>query len=52
VQASLWLGHSAQEHLRTYAHAVLDRTEVDYGAIAAARDRSRGVELPTARPRS
>jgi integrase len=28
--ASAWLGHSAQEHLRTYAHAVLDRTEIDY----------------------
>ena len=28
--ASSWLGHSAQEHLRTYAHAVLDRTELDY----------------------
>jgi integrase len=32
AQASAWLGHSAQEHLRTYAHAVLDRTEVDYGS--------------------
>lgn len=30
AQASAWLGHSAQEHLRTYAHAVLDRTELDY----------------------
>ena len=30
AQASSWLGHSAQEHLRTYAHAVLDRAEVDY----------------------
>ena len=32
AQASSWLGHSAQEHLRTYAHAVLDRTELDYRA--------------------
>jgi integrase len=32
AQAASWLGHSAQEHLRTYAHAVLDRTEIDYGA--------------------
>jgi integrase len=32
AQAASWLGHSAQEHLRTYAHAVLDRTEIDYSA--------------------
>jgi integrase len=30
AEASSWLGHSAQEHLRTYAHAVIDRTEIDY----------------------
>ncbi len=31
AQAALWLGHSAQEHLRTYQHATLaDRREVDY----------------------
>lgn len=30
AQASAWLGHSAQEHLRTYAHVVLDRTEIVY----------------------
>jgi integrase len=36
AQASAWLGHSAQEHLRTYAHAVLDRTEIDYGGTLAA----------------
>lgn len=29
AQASSWLGHSPHEHLRTYAHAVLDRTEID-----------------------
>lgn len=33
--ASAWLGHSAQEHLRTYAHAVLDRTELDYTALCS-----------------
>ena len=30
-QAAAWLGHSAQEHLRTYAHVMLDRAELDYG---------------------
>ncbi len=30
AEAASWLGHSAQEHLRTYAHVVIDRTEVDY----------------------
>ncbi len=30
AEAAAWLGHSAQEHLRTYAHVVLDRTELDY----------------------
>ncbi|MEP7335739.1 MAG: hypothetical protein ABI717_08165 [Actinomycetota bacterium] len=30
ARASAQLGHSAQAHLRTYAHAVLDRTEIDY----------------------
>lgn len=29
-QAAAWLGHSAQEHLRTYAHVMLDRTELTY----------------------
>jgi integrase len=33
--ASAWLGHSAQEHLRTYAHAVLDRTELDYAGLTS-----------------
>ena len=28
AQAAGWLGHSAQEHLRTYAHVMLDRTEL------------------------
>ena len=31
ASAAAWLGHSAQEHLKTYAHASLsDRSEVDY----------------------
>jgi len=33
AEAASWLGHSAQEHPRTYAHVVLDRTEVDYEAL-------------------
>jgi integrase len=36
AEAASWLGHSAQEHLRTYAHATLgDRSEVDYAALLA-----------------
>jgi integrase len=31
ADAAAWLGHSAQEHLRTYAHAALtDRSELNY----------------------
>ena len=33
AEAAAWLGHSAQEHLRTYAHVVLDRTETDYAEL-------------------
>jgi integrase len=33
AQAAGWLGHSAQEHLRTYAHVMLDRTELDYSKL-------------------
>ena len=33
VEAASWLGHSAQEHLRTYAHVVIDRTELDYADV-------------------
>ena len=29
AEASVWLGHSAAEQLKTYAHVVLDRTEID-----------------------
>lgn len=32
-QAAAWLGHSAQEHLRTYAHVMLDRTELDHASL-------------------
>lgn len=42
VQAASWLGHSAQEHLRTYAHVVIDRTEIDYGdLLGSANERGR-----------
>jgi hypothetical protein len=40
-QAAAWLGHSAQEHLRTYAHVMIDRTELDYGELL------RGLGEPT-----
>jgi integrase len=34
AEAASWLGHSAQEHLKTYAHAALvDRSEVDYATV-------------------
>lgn len=35
AQAASWLGHSAQEHLRTYAHVVIDRTELDYAGLCS-----------------
>jgi integrase len=36
AEAAAWLGHSAQEHLRTYAHAALvDRGEIDYTALTS-----------------
>lgn len=32
AEAAAWLGHSAQEHVNTYAHATLvDRRELDFG---------------------
>ena len=37
VEAASWLGHSAQEHLRTYAHVVIDRAEVAYERVMRAR---------------
>jgi integrase len=34
AEASSWLGHSPQEHLKTYAHATLvDRAELDYAQL-------------------
>jgi integrase len=38
AQAAAWLGHSAQEHLRTYAHVVIDRTEIAYEDLLQAED--------------
>jgi integrase len=29
AEAAGWLGHSPQEHLRTYAHVLIDRTEIN-----------------------
>ena len=37
AEAAGWLGHSPQEHLKTYAHVVLDRSEVDYESLMDAR---------------
>ena len=37
AEAAGWLGHSAQEHLRAYAHVVLDRAELDYAGLVSAR---------------
>jgi integrase len=33
AEAAQKLGHSPQEHLRTYAHVVIDRREIDYLAL-------------------
>jgi integrase len=34
VEAAAWLGHSPQEHVKTYAHATLaDRSELDYPTL-------------------
>jgi integrase len=38
AEAASWLGHSPQEHLRTYAHVMMDRTEIDYGALLNGAD--------------
>ena len=35
VQAAAWLGHSPVEHLRTDAHVVLDRREIDVEKLLA-----------------
>jgi hypothetical protein len=43
VEAASWLGHSAQEHLRTYAHVVIDRRELDYADLLGD---ARMVQIP------
>jgi integrase len=41
ADAAAWLGHSAQEHLRTYAHAALfDRSELNYVELLRSRERA------------
>jgi integrase len=49
-EAAAWLGHSAQEHLRTYAHVMLDRTELEYAALLETRSPS--TALPELRTRT
>jgi integrase len=49
AQAAAWLGHSPQEHLRTYAHATLvDRAELDYPSLLESDPPidARGVRAP------
>lgn len=50
AQAAEWLGHSPNEHLKTYVHATLDdRTELDYERLLASirgRDDLLGVVVP------
>lgn len=49
AEAASWLGHSAQEHLRTYAHATLvDRAEVDHAELARAGSDGAPSVLPAA----
>ena len=49
AEASAWLGHSAQEHLKTYAHATLvDRTELDVPEMLANARPVRTPVLPEA----
>jgi hypothetical protein len=38
AEAASWLGHSPVEHLRTFAHVVLDRREIDVENVLG-RDR-------------
>jgi hypothetical protein len=33
AEAASWLGHSPQEHLRTYAHVIIDRDEINLSAM-------------------
>lgn len=49
AEAARWLGHSAQEHLKTYQHVVMDRAEIDYrscsdgGTPVARKTAERGI---------
>jgi hypothetical protein len=43
VGAASRLGHSAQEHLRTHAHFVIDRSELDYADVLT---NARPVQTP------
>ena len=48
AEAAAWLGHSPQEHLKTYAHATLiDRSELDYPKML---ERVRLVRTPVRTP--
>ena len=47
AEAAGRLGHSAQEHLKTYTHVVLDRSEVDYRTLIGARTVLPPVLSPT-----
>lgn len=46
AEAARWLGHSPQEHLKTYQHVVLDRSEVDYEALMRAHPVARPWHAP------
>ncbi len=49
VEAAAWLGHSPQEHLKTYAHATLaDRRELNYSLMLG---RARTVQTSVIPPR-
>lgn len=39
VEAGSWLGQSAQERLKTYAHVMIDRTELDHAALLNQTDK-------------
>ena len=54
AEAARWLGHSAQEHLKTYQHVVMDRTEIDYacpdGGTPVARKTAELGAIPVLEP--
>lgn len=52
AEAASWLGHSIQEHLRTYAHVVIDRTEIDYAEVLESAATARSVRAPVHRRRN